>query len=62
MDTPVLKQFGENFVFEIVRLGGHRAHRASEYRPALAKIGDWYWDPRREERRKFAILMGARSI
>lgn len=49
MNTPVLKQFGEDFVFETVHLGGHLAHRVSAYGPALAKIGDWYWDPERKE-------------
>ena len=49
MSRPVLKQFGEKFVVEIVRLGGHRAQRASAYGPALAKIRDWYWDPKKKE-------------
>ena len=49
MNRPVLKQFGKDFVFEIVRLGGHRAHRASSYGPALAKIREWYWDPKKKE-------------
>ena len=49
MSRPVLKQFGKNFVFEIVRLGGHRAHKASRYGPALVKIREWYWDPKNNE-------------
>lgn len=49
MNRPVLKQFGKDFVFEILRLGGHRAHRPSAYGPALAKIRDWYWDPKKKE-------------
>lgn len=42
---PVLNQFGKEFNFDTVRLGGHRRHRPSIFGPALAKIRDWYWDP-----------------
>lgn len=45
----VLQQFGEDFEFIPVRLGGHRRAKRSEKGPALARIMEWYWDPDAEQ-------------
>ncbi|KAL8783340.1 MAG: hypothetical protein Q9195_009420 [Heterodermia aff. obscurata] len=44
-NKPVLKQFGEDFVFEVVRFGGHRNTVPSKLGPALVEVMRWYWDP-----------------
>lgn len=41
----ILKQFGENFIFEPARFGGHRFAKPSRLGPSLARVMDWYWDP-----------------
>ncbi|KAL8942693.1 MAG: hypothetical protein Q9211_001291 [Gyalolechia sp. 1 TL-2023] len=47
---------GKNFLEQLgdidiapERKGGHRRGRRTEKGPALAKIMDWYWDPKREQ-------------
>ena len=42
---PVLKQFGEDFEFEVVRFGGPRNVVPSRFGPALVEVMTWYWDP-----------------
>ncbi|KAL8733562.1 MAG: hypothetical protein Q9166_001970 [cf. Caloplaca sp. 2 TL-2023] len=44
-DEIVLKQFGEDFDFVPVRLGGHRETKKSFKGPGLARVMEWYWDP-----------------
>ena len=48
---PMLKRFGPNFEFELIRLGGTRSYNENdlEYGPDLAHVMDWYWDPATEE-------------
>ena len=49
-EAPVLKQFGPDFAFSVVELGGERSHdRDPEWGPDLAHVMEWYWDPNAEE-------------
>lgn len=48
-NEPVLKQFGPNFDFKTLRLGGHYSARSSIYGPALANVMEWHWDPEAEQ-------------
>ncbi|KAL9023081.1 MAG: hypothetical protein Q9180_008404, partial [Flavoplaca navasiana] len=40
---------GDNFKFVPERLGGQYRIRKSRYGPGLAKIMEWYWDPKAEQ-------------
>lgn len=48
-NVPVLQQLGDDFNFVPERLGGHHRIRNSHYGPGLAKIMEWYWDPKAEQ-------------
>ncbi|KAL8979468.1 MAG: hypothetical protein Q9205_005202 [Flavoplaca limonia] len=48
-NVPVLRQLGDNFNFVPERLGGQHRVRKSHYGPGLAKIMEWYWDPKAEQ-------------
>ena len=48
-NVPVLRQLGDNFNFVPERIGGQYRVRKSCYGPGLAKIMEWYWDPKAEQ-------------
>ena len=50
-DVPMLKRFGPDFEFEVIRLGGTRTYDENDrvYGPDLAHVMEWYWDPATEE-------------
>ena len=43
-----LKQFGRDFEFDIVRAGGNRRRKQSEWGPDLVEVMAWHWDPEAE--------------
>ena len=49
-EAPVLKQFGPNFAFSVVRIGGEGSYTGDpEWGPDLAHVMEWYWDPKTGE-------------
>ncbi|KAL8823370.1 MAG: hypothetical protein Q9191_005917 [Dirinaria sp. TL-2023a] len=50
-ELPMLKRFGPDFEFELIRLGGTRSYDENDrkYGPDLAHVMEWYWDPATEE-------------
>lgn len=48
---PMLKRFGPEFKFEVLRLDGPRSHSEDSkiYGPDLAYVMHWYWDPSKDE-------------
>ncbi|KAL8975246.1 MAG: hypothetical protein Q9197_000549 [Variospora fuerteventurae] len=45
----ILEQLGEDFSFGAERKGGHRDWRKTDKGPALARIMEWFWDPKAQE-------------
>ena len=48
-DEPVLKQFGEDFQFEVKRFGGDFDAVHNAFGPALVDVMDWRWDSERRQ-------------
>ena len=49
-ERPVIKQFGEDFLFNPAPIRGcSDSDTYSEYGASLAHVMDWYWDPKAEQ-------------
>ncbi|KAL8828491.1 MAG: hypothetical protein Q9170_006581 [Blastenia crenularia] len=48
-DDIVLRQLGRDFDFSPLRRGGLYRYRRSDKGPGLARIMDWYWDPKAKQ-------------